>query len=261
MATREQLATLSEESLLSLFQERLGKVDDMMLAVVGDTSAEEVERLARHYIGTLPAGDSDTYVDRHRPAPSELVRREIPVTEDMSAVLEMYHDADVSESPSVRVNAGVLESILNDRLFQLVRKELGASYVAGVSIQTALAPRPKVYSNLFYTVDADGYDDAYNRVVSILADLIANGPTAEELEQAKAVVRADYSEPSNAALLSALISRLYLDDDSLSTSQTSVEELDAVTVASVQTLAATLYDQDGRVEIVRRPTAYPNGSG
>ena len=261
VATREQLADMSAESLLSLYRQRLGDVDDMMLAVVGDTSPEEVERLARHYIGTLPSGDPDTYVDRRSPAPSELVRREIPVTEDMSAVLEMYHDADISESSSVRVNARVLDSILSDRLFRLVREELGASYVAGVSIQTALALRPTVYSDLFFTVDADGYEDAYNRVLSILADLVANGPTTEELQQAKAVVRADYSEPSNGALLSFLISRLYLDDDSLSTSQTSLEELDAVTVASVQALAAVLYDKDGRVEIVRRPTAYPNGSG
>ena len=254
VATGEQLATLSAESLLSLFQERLGKVDDMMLVVVGDTNAEEVERLARHYIGTLPAGDPDTYVDRHQPAPSEVVRREIPVTADMSAVLEMYHDAAVSDYASVRVNARVLDVILNDRIFRVVREELGASYVAGVAIQSTLTPKPTVYSDLFFTVEADGFADAYNRVLSILADMVANGPTAEEMEQAKAVVRADYSQASNGALLSALISRLYLDDDQLATSQTSLQELDAVTVASVKALATTLYDQEGRVEIVRVPT-------
>lgn len=255
VATREQLATLSAESLLNLFQERLGKVDDMMLAVVGDTSAEQVERLARHYIGTLPAGDPDTFGHRHTPAPTELVRREIPVTEDMSAVLEMYHDSDVSDFPSVRVNAQVLDTILSDRLIRLVRDELGASYVAGVSIQTALTPTPTVYSDLFFTVDANGYDDAYNQVLSILADLVANGPTAEELQQAKTVVRADYSRPSNGVLLNALINRLYLDDANLPTSQNSLEELDAVTVSSVRALARVLYDKEGRVEIVRVPTA------
>lgn len=261
VATREQLATLSAESLLSLYRERLGEVDDMMLAVVGDTSAEEVERLARHYIGTLPSGAPDTYVDRHRPAPTGLVRREIPVTADMSAVLQMYHDAPVSDSPSVRVNGDVLESILDDRLVRLVRDELGASYVAGVSIQAILTPGPTVYSDLFYTVHADGYDDAYDRVVSILADLVADGPTAEELEQAKTVVRADYSFTSNDALLGVLINRLYLDDDDLPTSRTSLAELDAVTVGSVRALAATLYEEKGRVEIVRVPTAHPDGSG
>lgn len=261
VATREQLATLSPETFLNYYQERLGDVDDMMLAVVGDTSAEEVERLARHYIGTLPAGDPDTFVDRHRPPPTELVRREIPVTADMTAVLEMYHDVGVSDSRSVRVDARVLESILDDRLARFVRQELGASYVAGVSIQTALTPRPTIYSNLFFTVDADGYDDAYNRVLSILTDLVANGPTAEELAQAKTVVRADYSVPSNGALLSALISRLYLADADLATAQRSLEELDAVTLTSVKSLAAVLYDREGRVEIVRVPTASANGSG
>ena len=255
VATREQLAGLDAEALLSLYRQRLGHVDDLMLAVVGDTSAEEVERLARHYVGTLPAGAPDTYVDRHRPAPAGLVRREIPVTADMSAVLEMYHDAEVSGSPSVRVNAHVLDSILDDRLFRFVREELGASYVAGVSIQTAPTPRPTVYSELFYTVDAAGYDDAYRQVLSILADLVAKGPTAEELEQAKTVIRADYREPTNGALLSALISRLYLDDADLPTSGNSLEELDAVTVSSVRDLARVLYGKDGRVEIVRVPTA------
>ena len=54
VATPEQLATMSPESLLDLYQRRLGDVDDMVVAVVGDTDAEVVERLARHYIGTLP---------------------------------------------------------------------------------------------------------------------------------------------------------------------------------------------------------------
>ena len=261
VATWEQLATLSPETFLSYYQERLGDVDDMMLAVVGDTSAEEVERLARHYIGTLPAGDPDTFVDRHRPAPTELVRREIPVTADMTAVLEMYHDVGVSDSRSVRVDARVLESILDDRLTRFVRQELGASYVAGVSIRAALAPKPTIYSDLFFTVDADGYEAAYSRVLSILADLVANGPTGEELKQAKTVVRADYSVPSNGALLSALISRLYLDDADLATAQNSLEELDAVTLASVKSLAGVLYSGEGRVEIVRVPTGSPNGGG
>ncbi len=261
VATREQLATLSPETFLSFYQERLGDVDDMMLAVVGDTSAEEVERLARHYIGTLPAGDPDTFVDRHRPAPTELVQREIPVTADMSAVLQMYHDTGISAYLSERVNARVLDVILDDRLWRLVREELGASYVAGVDIAVSLTPRPTVYSDLFFTVDADGYQAAYNRVLSILADLVANGPTPEELEQAKAVLRADYTEPNNGTLLSALISRLHLDDADLATSRNSLEELDAVTLASVKSLAAILYDREGRVEIVRVPTANPNGSG
>lgn len=255
VATREQLATLNAEALLNLYQERLGEVDDMMMVVVGDTNAEEVERLARLYIGTLPAGDPDTFVDRHPPFPGEVVRRVIPITADQSAVLEASYEAEIgiSDYTSTRVNARVLQSILDDRLFRLVREELGASYVAGASVNTSFTPRPKVSSDLFYTVDADGYNNAYQRLLSILADMVANGPTAAELEQAKTVVEADYREVTNGDLLGLLINRLHLDDDHLPTSQASLETLEAVTVSSVKALAAALFDQEGRVEIVRRP--------
>ena len=254
VATTEQLASMTPEALLSLFTRRLGDVDDMIVAVVGDVDAEVIERLARHYIGTLPAGESDTYVDRRPPAPAGVVRREIAVSEDMSAVMEMFHEVEVSVTPPVRVNAHVLRIILADRLVRLVREELGASYITQVSISPALAPRPAVYSDIVFTADADRFDDAHARTLSILADLVANGPTPEELEQAKAVAEADYDKASNGSLLRLLTNRLYLGDDNLLTPKRSVAELEKVTAATVQALAAELYDTEDRIEIVRVPT-------
>ena len=113
MATPEQLASMSAESLLDLYQRRLGDVDDLVVAVVGDVDAEVVERLARHYIGTLPAGDADTYVDRHRPFPEGVTRRDITVGPEMSAILEISHEAELPVTPSVRVNAHMLRVILD----------------------------------------------------------------------------------------------------------------------------------------------------
>ena len=117
-----------------------------------------------------------------------------------------------------------------------------------------LTPRPTIYSDLFFTVDAAGYQDAYNRVLSILADLVANGPTVEEIQQAKAVAQADFDKVNNAGLLNVITSRLHLDDEGLFTSARSLEELQKVTAATVQSLAAELYDKETRVEIVRVPT-------
>ena len=254
VATREQLASMTAESLLDMYTRRLGDVDDMVVAVVGDVDPEVIERLARHYIGTLPAGESDTYVDRHRRAPTGVVRREIPVSEDESAVMEISHETHIAVTPSLRVNAHVLRVILADRLTLLVREELGASYVTQVTIDPALAPRHTVYSDIVFTADAAGLDDAHARTLSILADLVANGPTAEELDQAIAVARVDYDTPGNARLLGVLTNRLYTDDANLLTPERSLEELGKVTAATVQALAAEIYDTEDRIEIVRIPT-------
>ena len=255
VATQEQLASMTAESLLDLYTRRLADVDDMVVAVVGDTDSEVIGRLARHYIGTLPAGGSDTYVDRHRPAPTGVVRREIPVSEDESAVMEMSYEAELPVTPSLRVNANVLRVILDDRMTRLVREELGASYVTQVSISPALAPRPTVYSDILFTSDGARLDDAHAKALSILADLVANGPSAEELEQAIAVVQADYDTPSNARLLGVLTGRLHADDENLLTPERSFEELGNVTAATVQALATDLYYTEDRIEIVRIPAS------
>ena len=255
VATREQLASMTAESLLDLYMRRLADVDDMVVAVVGDVDPELVGRLARHYIGTLPAGETDTYVDRHRPAPTGVVRREIPVSTDESAVMEMSYETEIPVTPSLRVNAHVLRVILDNRLTLLVREELGASYVTQVSIGPAFAPRPTVYSEVLFTSDAARLDDAHARTLSILADLVANGPTAEELDQAIAVAQADYDETINGRLLGVLTNRLHTDDESLLTPERSLEELGKVTAATVQALAADLFDTEDRIEIVRIPTS------
>ena len=256
VATREQLASMTAESLLDLYTRRLGDVDDLVVAVVGDTDPEVVASLARHYIGTLPTGEPDTYVDRHRPFPTGLVRREIPVSADESAVMQMSYESEIPVTPSLRVNAHVLRVILDNRLTLLVREELGASYVTQVSISPAFAPRPTVYSDIVFTSDAARLDDAHARTLSILADLVANGPTAEELDQALAVAQVDYSTPSNGRLLSVLTNRLHTDDASLLTPERSLEELARVTAATVQALAADLFDTENRIEIVRIPASY-----
>ena len=260
VATTEQLVSMSAESLLDMYQRRLGDVDDMVLSVVGDIDAEVVERLARHYVGTLPAGEADTFVDRHRPFPEGVTRRDIPVGAEMSAVLEISHEAEFPVTPALRVNAHVLRVLLDERLFQQVREQLGASYVASSTITPVYTPRHSVYSDIVVTADAASLQSAHATVLSILADLVANGPTEEELQQARAVAAADYDKVTNGSLLRVLTDRLYTGDDSLLTAERSVEELEEVTAATVQALAASLYDTEDRIEIVRLPASSPDGS-
>ena len=255
VATREQLASLTSETLLSLYQRRLGDVDDMVVAVVGDVDSAVVERLARHYIGTLPAGADDTYADRRPPAPEGVVRREVVVGEEMSAVLEIYHEAEGAVTPPASVNADVLRVILRDRLVRLVREELGATYVTFVSLNHIFAPRPALLSEILLTSDPERLEEIHSTTLSILGDMVANGPSPEELQQAKAVVEVDYGKVGNATLLGLLTSRLHLADDALLSPKRLLEELEKVTAATVQALAAGLYGKDDRIEIIRAPAS------
>ena len=97
------------------------------------------------------------------------------------------------------------------------------------------------------------YDEIYSTVLDILADVAANGLTAEEFAQARAILVTDYARSSNAHLLSALLSRPHVGDENVLTQPRRILELVRLTPEDVQALAAAIYGEGGRIEIARRP--------
>ena len=253
VATRDEIASLTPERLLAMYQSRLGSVDDMVVAVVGDIDVSVIENLARRYIGTLPAGESDTYVNRRQAMPSGLVQREVKLTEGESAILVIYQEADLEVTPLRSVATDVLSTALAGRLFLAIREDLGSSYVAGAQIETGLVPEHVIDSAVFATLDPDRYDEVYARVLEILADVAANGLTPDEYAQAVAIMAADYSLANNGHLLRTLISRSLVGDENARTQQRRSQLLAQLTSEDVQAIAAALYGEGGRIEIVRRP--------
>ncbi len=253
IASREEIDSLTRPRLLDMYRSRLGSVDDLVVAVVGDIDASVIERLAQHYIGTLPAGEADTYVDRRRPFPVGLAQRQVKVGEGESAVLEIYHEADLEVTPLRAVAADVLTTALSERLTLVIREELGASYVAGAAIDGNTAPSQFFDSAVYASLDPTRYDEIYATMQDILADVAANGLTAAEFEQAVAIRTTDYARSRNIHLLSALLARPHVGDENVLTQRRRTEELGHLTPEDVQALAAALYGGDDRIEIARRP--------
>ncbi len=254
VATPEQLETITAESMLSYYQRRLDTVDDMVIAVAGDVDAAELDRLAHHYIGTLPAREPDTFANRHRPVPAGVIQREIPVSAGESGIIEMHYEVEMEVTPAVRINTDVVGEILDERL-RLYRRQLGGSYIANVHVDAELVPRQAVYSWVIVTVAPGAVDAARAVVLQALADLATNGPTPEEVARAKERLAPGYEKESTRELLSLVISTLYLPEGELLTSERALEELGKVTVGSVAELLADLYGGEDRIEIILRPSA------
>ena len=253
IASLEEIESLTPQRLLDMYKSRLGSVDDLVVAVVGDIDAAVIERLARHYIGTLPAGESDTYVNRRPPMPSGLVQRQVNLNEGESAVLEIYHEAHIEVTPLRAVAADVLSTALSERLFLVIREELGASYGAGAVVDGNTAPSEFFDSRVYASLDPSRYDEIYATMLGILDDVAANGLTPEEFAQARAILVTHYARSANPHLLSALLSRPHVGDENVLTQPRRILELVRLTPEDVQALAAAIYGEGGRIEIARRP--------
>ena len=131
-----------------------------------------------------------------------------------------------------------------------VREELGDAYAVGASI----APNNAVgtwEARISSSGASEGLDAGHAKVIEILTELIADGPTERDLAQAIAVARDNYALESNSLILDPLLSRRYLDNADVATPARRRAALDDVTAAEVQQFIALVFDLDNRIEVFR----------
>ena len=251
VASQEALDALTPESLLDRYLQRLGDVDDLIVAVAGDIGQDVVEQMARTYVGTLPAGEADTFVDRRSAEPAGVVRREIALPPDsQNTAVEFYFEAPLEVDVALEVAAQALATILDARLIAEIREELGATYSAGTSVQPFLTPEPGVSALVVASGDPRYIEEIEVTILEILADVVANGPDPDEWAEALAVLNAEYTHEGNADHLAVVLRRAHAPDDELTTTARLVEELASLKAGDVQALAAALFDPVQHIDIV-----------
>ncbi len=251
-ASPETLDSLTPESLLDIYQQRFGGVDDLVVIVVGDVDRDVVEQMARTYVGTLPAGESDSFVNRRAPEPEGVLRREIVLGPDNQSTSATYsYEASVEVTPASQAAVDVLEVILDSRLIEDIREDLGDTYAASASIGMSITPVPRVEADVFATGDPEQMPVIEVEMARILAEMHAGEIDSEEFEQARAVAGDNYQIVVNADLINVLLRRAYASDDVLPTAQRLGQELADLELADVQELAELLFDPDQHIQIAR----------
>ena len=252
VAPQETLDSLTPESLLDIYQQRIAGVDDLVVVVVGDVDRDTVEQMARTYVGTLPAGETDSYVNRWTPEPDGVVRREVVLGPDVQATAAIYYyEAPVDVNPAAQAAADVLQVIVSDLLVEDVREDLGDSYVVFARLGLTVTPEPALRSEVVASGDPDQMANIEEEMARILAEVYFGEIAEEDFEHGRSVVRDDYELIGNGDLINVLLHRIYASDEELPTPERLIDELDALELADVQALAAMLFDPDQHIQIVR----------
>ena len=251
VAASEQIDATTADSLLGLYQARLSDVDDLVVVVVGDIDQATVADLATRYIGTLPAGQDDTFVDHNPGFPAGIQRITIPVEADSGSTgLEIVFGAETALTTRTLVLADVASTVIDDLLVGQVREELGDTY----SVYSSVAPEDATdrwTARISATGPSDGLTTSHAAILEILTELIENGPTETDLQQAIAVTRDNYVLESNSAIINPLLRRRHADNDDVATPAQLRAVLEEVTAADVRDLVALLFNIDNRIEVFR----------
>ncbi len=250
VATNEQIAATTPDSLLELYKMRLGGVDDLVVVVVGDTDRQAVGEMAARYIATLPAGASDTFVDHNPGFPAGIQRITIPVAADSGETgLHVAFGANLPVTAESLVVGDVAENLIDDLLVATVREELGETYSIGVSVS------PAVQTGAWEVViqatgAAEILEESLANIIAVIEEVSANGPTDTDLAQAISVARDDYQLDSNGEIVGPLLLRRHL-GDAMGTPEQRESALGAITAADIQQFVSLVFNLDNRIEVFR----------
>jgi zinc protease len=248
----EEIAAIDGEELLDVFESRFGKVDDLHVAIVGDLPAADAFELSARYLGTLPTGEADSWVDLGTDLPTTAVSGEVELTTGTAdGGLQRVDWVIGQPTADDEVAAVLLSTIVTNRILEVIREELGASYGGGA---TMLADREGPGALVsFIGVDGDParLDEIRGSLTSILTELATTGPTADEFDRAVTVTENDYGFVNNGLFLQAnLASTRFPEVDSLQVDDR-FEILFETSRDDVRALATALFGDPASVEVAK----------
>lgn len=254
LATEDQLDALTEEAALDLYLERLGKVDDLVVAIAGDVDVDTVIELARSYLGTLPEGPSDTWEDIQPLPPEGIVSETIEVGGESSSGAVVVLQTTVGEpSAALRVASDLTQIILDARLFESLRESLSVTYGGSASLLIQSLPKGLLEALLLIEGDPERLPEIHDAVLEELADLASEGPDDDEFNQALAVLEQDYVLINNGTALDLLLGPELRPGEVALDLDLRIEILAQLTPANVQGLAAEIFPEDQRIDLFRVP--------
>ena len=179
----------------------------LQVAVVGDIGAAELGPLLDTVFGSLPEGGASAHVPPPEPAAGPKLKtfpREIP-----QSIIVFGHEAIKRDDPDF-IAAYVMSEILggggfDSRLTDEIREKRGLTY--GVNYSLSPMARIGLYLGMLQTSNGKA-GEALALVRDVMARMAAEGPTQQELDEAKTFLTGSYALrfSSNGAIANQLLS-------------------------------------------------------
>ena len=175
-----------------IFRERFADVGDFTFVVVGALGAD-VTGLIERYIGGLPARNTREQIKDigMRPARGvieKVVRRGI----EPKSQTHLVFSGDAQYSRENRLVLGMLADIVDMKLRDVLREDLGGTYGVSISQSLQRLPQPGYTFEIEFGAAPPRLEELTKTVFAELEKLKANGPDAQALAKVKEQQRRGY---------------------------------------------------------------------
>ncbi len=253
--TAEQLSELNLDKALAFYTDRFADASDFTFVFVGTVNPDTLKPLVEQYLASLPStGRKETWRDmgitRVKGVVEKIVEKGI---EPKSQTSITFHGPFVYDQQQ-RVLINAMADILETRLRESLREELGGTYSVGVSAGYERIPKTEFTVDIGFGSEPVRAEALSKRVFDEIAAFKAQGPTEKQLSDVKAALKRDFETnvKQNAYILSQLVHK-YQVGEAPQTLLDIPSYYDKLAAAAIQAAAKQYLDTTNYVKVVLMP--------
>lgn len=246
----DDISKIDYDKVLEMYNDRFKDASDFTFFFVGNIDIDSVKPLITQYLGALPAIQrKESFKDNGLKARQGMYENVfIKEQETPKSTVFLYYNGECSYTLKNKLLLSVTDQILNIIFTEKVREEAGGTYGVGVAGSLQKYPEEKFALQISFDTDPNKKEELVQIIFTEIEKLIANGPSAENLQKVKEFMQKKHKEnlKENGYWLGVM------DEFALSNvnmHQNYNETLEQITAKDIQDFTKMMFSQGNRVEV------------
>ena len=253
--TAAAIDQMSLEKSLAFYQDRFADASDFTFVFVGSFDLPTIRPLVERYLGGLPStGRKETWKDVEPRTARGVIDRRVAKGIEPQSQTHMLFSGPFQYEQRNRVQIRALAMVLETRLRETLREDLGGTYSVGVSAGYSKIPVQEYTLSIGFGSSPERADALFARVIEEIERLRKTPPTDQAVTDVRELLLRQHetSVRENGFFVGELANRYRLGED-LNELNRLPEYYKALTPAAIQQAAQTYFDMGNRIRVTLVP--------
>jgi zinc protease len=240
---------------MAFYHDRFADASDFTFVFVGNLDAAVMKPLVERYLGALPSlGRKERWKDVGARTPTGTITRQVVKGIEPKSQAAIVFTGPLEYTPAQRVALRAMTEILQTRLLETIREDLGGTYSITARSGAQRLPTPEFSITIGFGCDPKRLDDLVARVYQEVEKFRTEGPTDKQVADEREALQRDLEAGTkqNGYWVSQLASR-YESGENPEDILKAGEMYAKIDAATIRAAASRFLKGDNRVQLTLIP--------
>lgn len=209
LTTPEMINEWNLDKSMAFYKDRFADASDFTFVFVGSFDLATIKPLVERYLGSLPSiRRKESWKDVGVRTPGDIVVKKVEKGVEPKSLSAIVFSGPFEFDQMHRVSIRAMAEILQRRLLETIREDLGGTYSIGASPAYERVPNQTYSITITFGSSPTRTDDLIKRVFQEIEAFKANGPSDQQVSDEKETLLREFE--TNSKLNNYLVSQLSL---------------------------------------------------